>query len=241
MTVLLETVFALLLIYSYYYLFKLCLPVPAVLLARAFKMTQKYPLEEAKSAVGFVLVSLSHIIFVLLLSLILKVHLRSLNIYHFSLYDCSFGLLLGPGLAGTTAIISLFVTKLYAILFSCSLQQIYLGLSSGWIKSYAAIKKLTPTYISIPLIISQLACEEFVFRVIFQNYFLASGLLFSIIISTLLFVFMQIFLMPTVRGALFPVIGALMMGPIHGIAFTITHSIWPLIISHTAFFLMLTA
>lgn len=231
---------AALLVVLYYSIFKKILHKPAYYLASSLRITKKFSLEQSKGAIGFILVVFSHIMFVIFSCAILKISILNLGIQVVNVKLIMIGILLGAGLAGTTAILSLFVIKLLARYFKASESKIFASLSSGWFKSYEYLKSVFPFWISYPLIVLQLSCEELVFRSIFINYFMIFGLSIAVIISSILFIVMQFFQMPNLRSAFFPVLGAVFMGPVHGYLYAMTGEIWPLIFSHTIFFIIFT-
>lgn len=233
--------FSIFIILAYYHYSKIILRRPAYYLARLFKLTKKYSIEEARGAIGFLLVVLTHILFAFFLYFALNIKFQLLGFNIPSLNTIILGIFLGAGLAGTSMIICLFFVKLFSLFTRFTEEEIMIALPGGWLKSYEHVKIVTPAFISIPVIVLQLACEEVIFRGMFIHFFINLGAFYSLIISALLFAFMQIFLIPTLRGALFPVIGALLMGFVHGYLFLIMGSIWPLIVSHTVFFMIFTA
>lgn len=228
-------------IITYYHYFKILLRYPAYCLARLLQLTKTNTLEESKGAVGFILVIVSHVFFALILCFALDIKFQQLGFSFPGFKLILLGMFLGLGLAGTSMIICLLIVKLIAFFTQFTEEQVMLALPGGWLKSYEYIKVIAPPYIFMPAIVLQLTCEEIIFRGIFINYFINFGVLYTIITSTLLFALMQIFLIPTIRGALFPVIGALLMGMVHGYLFLVIDSLWPLVFSHMIFFMLFTA
>jgi membrane protease YdiL (CAAX protease family) len=227
------------LVVLYYGFFKNCLRSPAYTVARLLRLTKNYNVEEAKGAVGFILVVMTHSVFAMLLCLGLKVSWIDLGLGKLVFTHLILGGLLGVGMAGTSAIFSMLMVKLAAYLSHYSEDQIFLSLSSGWLKSYEYVRRLIPQFFSLPLIILQLGCEELVFRSVFLHYFFVFGSTVAILMAALLFTLMQLFQMPTLRSCLFPMIGAILMGFVHGYLFLVTQSLWPLILSHSVFFILL--
>ena len=84
----------------------------------------------------------------------------------------------------------------------------------------------------------QIGSEEIVFRGITQNYFLSYGNVTAALISLILFVYMQTFLMPSGLSAMFPVVGAFVMGAVHSYLHMKVPFLLPLIIAHMIFFVM---
>lgn len=240
MTLLYPLMISSLFVVFYYGTFKKLLRRPSYWLAKFLGLTKKYSLEEAAGAIGFILTTLSHFLFFLLLCFILNIHYHPLGISHFKLRDIFLGLLLGLGIGGNVAMVAMILIKFLIQFTPLTQQQLFVTLSCGWLKKYEYLRSITPIFISIPFIFLQLACEELIFRGVFVNYLLKHGVTISILISTLLFSIMQTFQMPNLRASFFPLIGALAMGPIHSYLFLATGSIWPFIFSHFSFFILFT-
>jgi len=229
-----------LLIIFYYHFFKKWIRGPSYWIAKKLGLTKKYSVEESAGATGFIIVVITHFIFLWAACAILGVDFKDIGLNVSKVNYNILGLFLGIGIAGTVALLAMLMVKLLALMTVNTEKQIFLSLSCGWLKRYEYLKLVFPLSISIPFIICQLACEELVFRGLLLNYLFVYGVFYSITVSTIYFIMIQTFQMPTIRGALFPVLGALVMGPIHGYLFYLTHSIWPLIISHAAFFMVFT-
>lgn len=71
----------------------------------------------------------------------------------------------------------------------------------------------------------------------FLELFRPSGFAIAFTASLVLFVAMQVFFMASWRAAMFPVVGALVMGVVHGLlAWRVPHLL-PLVVAHIVFFL----
>ncbi|WP_433468098.1 CPBP family glutamic-type intramembrane protease [Spirillospora sp. CA-128828] len=78
--------------------------------------------------------------------------------------------------------------------------------------------------------------EELVFRgvIVGSSSHLGEGA--ACVLSVALFATVQVFYTPGWRTAMFPVIGALITGVVHGILFLPAPNIWPLIVAHCVYF-----
>lgn len=89
-------------------------------------------------------------------------------------------------------------------------------LDTGWIRSFTRSPNIISTYLKWIMFAIYLACEELLFRGLLLNSLLVYGELTAILISSLLFAAVQCIGMPSWRHAIFPVSGAIVMGPLHG-------------------------
>ena len=82
------------------------------------------------------------------------------------------------------------------------------------------------------------AAQELIFRGLLIPAFLDEGLggTASVASSGLLFVGVQALAMPSRRAALFPMVGAAVVGVVHGILFLHVPDVIPLAVAHVAFF-----
>src|SRR5579872_4041548 len=103
---------SIILIIIYYSIFKRILRYPAYALARLLKLTKKHSVEEAKGAIGFILVVISHSIFAILLCHMLGIRFQQLGLNMPEFDYLILGCLLGLGMAGTAMIFCLGVVKL---------------------------------------------------------------------------------------------------------------------------------
>lgn len=107
---------------------------------------------------------------------------------------------------------------------------------SGWMGLFAGTIGSAPSWFSATIIAVYVAGEEIVFRAILISVLAPNGPVFAVGISTLLFVAAQAFNMPTLRAAAFPMVGALVVGIIHGALYWRTRDVVPLIGAHLAYF-----
>jgi hypothetical protein len=108
---------------------------------------------------------------------------------------------------------------------------------AGWMGSLVTIRQRLRPLPSALVVWLQVSCEEVMFR---QCFPLLIGGLAGLWAGAALFVVMQIFGMPGWRSALFPVIGAVIMGAVHAYVFAHTSLIVPLIVAHGVSFFAAT-
>jgi len=113
----------------------------------------------------------------------------------------------------------------------------WLGRSrGGWIRHHLRTLQVVPLPAAVALTGVQVSCEEIVFRAIALEWLRPYGAVVAIGCSFALFTIMQVFFMSGWRAALFPVVGALVMGLAHSILFWNYPVVAPLVISHVTFF-----
>ncbi|GAA2786896.1 CPBP family glutamic-type intramembrane protease [Crossiella cryophila] len=107
----------------------------------------------------------------------------------------------------------------------------------GWLRHHFATLQVLPLPAAVCVVSLQVGCEEVVFRGILLNTFRPAGPVVAILASTVLFVGMQVFFMSSWRAAMFPVVGALVMGVVHGLLAWQVPELLPLVVAHLVFFL----
>jgi membrane protease YdiL (CAAX protease family) len=109
-------------------------------------------------------------------------------------------------------------------------------LNSGWMRLFNTTVRLLPVPAAISLVVLYVGVEELIIRGIVFNALLPLGHISAVLLSTLVFAGYQVFNLPSWRVALFPVLGALVMGPIHGVLYLAVPDVWPLVFAHVAYF-----
>jgi hypothetical protein len=107
----------------------------------------------------------------------------------------------------------------------------------GWMQYYIKTVAVLPRPISIALVLLYVFFEECIFRGIVLAKLLPFGAGIAIGVSTLFFMAVQVPHTPGWRTALFPVIGALVVGVVHGSLFAALPHLTPLALAHASFFL----
>jgi hypothetical protein len=106
----------------------------------------------------------------------------------------------------------------------------------GWISYFLLTVRAAPPVLAAAIIFLYVAVEEVIFRGILMQTFDVYGAVFAVSASAALFVVVQAFSMPNVRAAIFPMVGASVVGVVHGILYVHVPDVVPLAIAHCAFF-----
>ncbi|MFD4632117.1 type II CAAX prenyl endopeptidase Rce1 family protein [Streptomyces sp. NPDC058284] len=113
----------------------------------------------------------------------------------------------------------------------------WLGRSrGGWIRHHLTALKVLPLWAALGLTGVQVASEELVFRGIALTWLRDAGPAVALSTSVVLFVVMQAFFMSSWQGAMFPVVGGVVMGVVHGLVFWAVPEVAPLVVAHVVFF-----
>ncbi len=109
----------------------------------------------------------------------------------------------------------------------------------GWMSYFLLTAHAAPRALAATNICLYIAIEELIFRGIVVSVLLRDGVAIAVavVISTAIFVAVQSFSMPNWRGALFPLIGAAVIGTVHGTLYAEQRQLVPLIIAHSTFFI----
>jgi hypothetical protein len=111
---------------------------------------------------------------------------------------------------------------------------------SGWMRLFFQAAEIAPA-LALGLSLMYIAVEETVFRGVIITVLRDSSPVLAVAVSTLLFTLAQTFQMPSWHSAMFPVLGAVVVGLIHGVLFLAVPSILPLIVAHFVFFVVAVA
>ncbi len=107
----------------------------------------------------------------------------------------------------------------------------------GWIRYYLRTAAVAPRWLLILATTLYVAGEELIFRgVVLTTSGLAPAL--AVAMSVVLFAAAQVFYTPGWRTALFPILGAVVLGVVHGILFVTVPDVTPLIVAHATMFLV---
>lgn len=206
-----------------------------------FNLNYQYSFETAKGVIELLLIVSMHFIFCIFLLNLSKISFPHLGV-SFSVNPTLLfkGFLLGIGVMGASSLLGRFYIELMK---SCSryffpeqLKNWLTMARGGWIRHHFHTLEVLPIPMALAVTLGQVIAEEIVFRGVCINYFSQNGNLIALMISTLLFMYMQIFHMPNKTSAVFPVIGALVFGLVGGILYLHVHTLLPLIIAHITFF-----
>jgi membrane protease YdiL (CAAX protease family) len=108
----------------------------------------------------------------------------------------------------------------------------------GWIRYYLRTAAAFPTWLLVAATLLYVSGEEVVFRGVLLTSAAHLPAPVAVILSTALFATAQVFYTPGWRTALFPVLGATVLGLVHGILYLAVPDLTPLIIAHATMFLV---
>jgi Type II CAAX prenyl endopeptidase Rce1-like len=106
----------------------------------------------------------------------------------------------------------------------------------GWMQQYLKVVVVFPRWAVAATLLGYVGFEEAIFRGLIISVFAPMGDGLALVISVCTFVLVQTFHTPGWRTAMFPAIGAAVMGTVHGLLFLAVPSIVPLAVAHAAFF-----
>lgn len=238
---LLKLMLVLIFIISYYRVIKNKIIYYAGKFAKHSRLSHYYPYEVAKGVIELPCIVLTHLFFCVILAKTCGIAFPapgavSLHAPYLLLY----GILLGLGIMGTASLLGRFYIEIMHTLFPkkfpTDMKHWLVMVRSGWIRHYLHVLQALPLPIALLIAFGQVCGEEIVFRGILTPYFLPYGQLTAIILSTLLFMYMQLFQMPNRVSGIFPMIGALVMGTVGSILYLQVPDLLPLMIAHMIFF-----
>lgn len=208
------------------------------------------PTSDIIGTLELLFIALSHVIFCIFLFINLRTHYihypGQMLLWNFSInYQVTItlfidGILLGIGcmaVSGLLCKITIHLLRLFNKHIDCDLKNWLTMSRGGWIKHHLQLIEILPLYLSIIILCLQVGSEEIIFRYILLNYFLPFGQWIAFFTSISLFIMMQCFLMNRWQSAIFPMIGAGVMGFVHSLLYFHLPILWPLIIAHISFFL----
>jgi len=217
--------------------------VPIVKLSGPYiRLTRRYALSEVNSIVKLGLSGILQFLFCCLLILITGFELKDLVLVGFQPVLILYGILLGIGetaLGNFLCYVSVrLIMKLVPDSVPIDLKDWLTMAKAGWMRLYLKTAETAPLYLVLLFTVLYISVEEMIFRGVLINYFLPAGNIWALGASMFFFMLVQVFHMPSWKSALFPLIGALLVGLLHGLLFLAVPNILPLLIAHFIFFLM---
>lgn len=183
---------------------------------------------------------LSQLMFVIIFISLLDIDLHTA--FNSSVKMIGLGVALGVAQMGMVSlIVHLFMHCAMVIAPKASPNSIpeWVNLSKGgWMREYHNTIRTLPLYLSVLIVFAYVAVEEILFRASLLIYLQEFGPFLAILFSTIIFVTVQIFHTPKWTVWIFPVIGALVVGPTNALLFLSNGDVLPLIIAHVVFFLI---
>lgn len=233
-------VFIFLITFFYYYI-KSCVFIHAGRIATLFRITRLYSFEVSKGVIELPTIVILHFLFCVLLLKLTQISFVDLRIFDLSNpLLLSEGCLLGIGVMGASSLLGRIYIEIMRYMFPkkypSDIRNWLAMARGGWIRHHFHVLEVLPIPIALTITLGQVCAEEIVFRGVLMNYFHNNGDYIALVISTLLFMIMQIFHMSNRVSSVFPVIGALVLGVTGGLMYVHVHTLLPLIIAHITFF-----
>ncbi|MBA3537318.1 MAG: CPBP family intramembrane metalloprotease [Tatlockia sp.] len=201
---------------------------------------EQYPLSQIVGVIELTVVAFCHVIFGCLLLFFFKIDIVTI-FKNTTIINCFYGILIGIGSVGISILLCTVGMKVLESIAPDKAPKSIDGwmavANAGWIRHHKHTIKVLPFYLALLIITLQIGSEEVIFRAVLTHIFIPYGAKIALMISTLLFIYMQTLHMPSKTSAMFPVIGATVMGLTHGLIYLENPSIVPLIISHLTFFI----
>lgn len=217
------------------YIFKIA---PSI--ARICKLTKHYPVSAAAGVVQLFLIALSHALLCVLLIFLLRI--QCLSFFKVNLLLMSMGCLIGIGCVGLSTILCQTGMMAGELFFPSQVpgnaQGWFTIARGGWMRHHLHNIEILPLWIALLIVLVQVSCEEIIFRGLLFDMFSGTGKCWTILISTILFSYMQTFHMSSRTSAMFPVIGASVLGAVNGLLYSEVPMLLPLIAAHLAFFMI---
>jgi membrane protease YdiL (CAAX protease family) len=101
---------------------------------------------------------------------------------------------------------------------------------------FSATVSTAPVWFAAASMGLYVSVEELIFRGILLELLRPAGAVWAIGISTVLFVMVQAFSMPGWRAAMFPMVGAAILGLVHGFLYWRVPVLLPLVVAHLTYF-----
>lgn len=228
-------------IFIYYYLLVSRLGPVSRPLAEMLGLGKRYPVRDISAVVNLPVAALAQFLFSLVLIAITGVSVGPLLIGEFQPILMLYGILLGIGemaLATFLCLVAIQIAMKVAPAGSAPQNQNWSVIArGGWMRYHMKTLEVAPMPLATLSILLYVGVEEMIFRPILITYFLPQGAGVALICSVFFYVLVQVFHMPDWRAAMFPIIGALVIGIFHGLLFLAVPSLLPLVIAHFVFFI----
>jgi hypothetical protein len=228
------------LILMYYTVGRLFLAKASRLLAVRLAQSPDRSFLDIEQSTRFVLAAVVQGVFCIVLLLVVGVHFGQLGFRTVTPPLLLLGAVLGLGEMGLSSLVCYGAMQGVRSVAPASvpsrLEDWLALIRAGWMREIVSAFHTIPLGVSVGAITLYITGEEIIFRSILISVALPLGALAAITSSTLLFAFVQIVHMPSWRSGLFPVVGALFTGSIHGILFVMVPEIWPLVVAHLILF-----
>lgn len=219
------------------------LSMPVVKLVDTYAhLTRRYALSEVDSIVKLGMSGILQFLFCCVLMFITRFELKDLVQVGFQPVFIVYGILLGIGETAMGTFLCYLSIRLTMHIAPGSvpgdLKDWLTMAKAGWMRLYLKTAEKASLRLVLLFTALYISVEEIIFRGVLINFFLPAGDVWALGASMFFFILVQVFHMPSWQSAMFPVIGALLIGLLHGLLFLAVPNILPLIIAHFIFFIM---
>ena len=237
-----KLLFVFFLIFIYYKIIKDFIYRISPAIAMSLPILSKYPTVKATGVIEILLIASSHLVFCLSLIYLFKLSWEQLGLNNINLIELMYGILLGIAMLAITTLLCrffmIFLKRIFPKHLPKDIKSWVTLARGGWMRHHLHNFQILPIYLALVTLILQISSEEIIFRGVLLNYFINYDPLLAIIISTVLFVFMQSFQTPNWIVAMFPMVGSLVSGIFFSAVYLKTKGLVSLITAHCVFFLL---
>jgi hypothetical protein len=111
----------------------------------------------------------------------------------------------------------------------------------GWMRLFLRTAETAPLRFGLAVMTLYIAVEEVIFRGVLITFLREGGAAPALVLSVVAFVAVQVFSMPSWHAAIFPAVGALVVGIVHGALFLAVPDLTPLVVAHLVLFVVAVA
>jgi hypothetical protein len=234
---------AVLLFYQYYYRLLASPRIYGALrepvIAR-FGLARRRSLDQVSQMFNLVVTGISQLLFCALLGILLGVDPRAALVEPFPPVLILYGGLVGVAEAGLATLLSQSAIQALPQVLPNRVprsEDLWMALlRGGWLRMYVTATRRGARSLGLSSVVLYITVEELVFRGVLLPALLPLGALPAVILAAALFVAIQSFHMPSWSSAMFPMIGAAVVGVCHGVLLLETGTIVPLVVAHLVFF-----
>jgi membrane protease YdiL (CAAX protease family) len=227
-------------VFGYYYFYLHALLRLAHAISKRLVARTHRTFSEIAGIVELSLFATSHVLFCIALLLSMGLTPRALVLRAVGPATVLFGIVLGiaeMGFASFLCRLAIETTKLALPTKAPQDLTSWLTIAKGgWMRHHLRTVEVAPWPLIAVLLVMQISSEEIVFRGVVANVASAAGTVAAVVLSALLFSIIQGFLMPSWQSAMFPIIGGVVMGVVHGMLYMAVPNVVPLVVAHLAFF-----
>jgi hypothetical protein len=107
---------------------------------------------------------------------------------------------------------------------------------AGWMRLFLRTAEAAPLPLVLLVSLLYITVEELVFRGVLMTFLRGLGGVIALTLPLVVFLAAQTFRMPSRESAMFPLVGALVVGVTHGSLLLAVPNVVPLVVAHLAFF-----